>query len=79
MFAGLLVSENVLKKLRNICGVLRKQKNRTVDEGLGTYFEHLGNFNRKLWWAEELYLRKFLQITRMNDIGLNELKLSEGN
>ena len=38
-----------------------------VDEDLGTYWQSLRGHDQKLWYANEVYLRKKLQLRTMDD------------
>ena len=72
-FIGLFFNDfffSILVKLR-IC---KSQQEAEVDEKLGTYFECLTPYQRKIWYLEEKHLQKNLKIHTIDDLALENLR-----
>lgn len=64
---------SLLIKLR----VCKGKEEDEVDEQLGTYYECLSSYQRKIWYLEEKHLQKNLKIQTIDDEALEKLRASK--
>ena len=63
----------ILKKIK----VMREEQDIEVDEQLGTYYQCLGERNRKYWVVEESYMRRELGIQTLSNEALSQMKVNK--
>ncbi len=77
---GLVLGKIALKILKATTGIsLLKDEEDEVDEELGTYWECVSEFNKKVWYLEEVYNRKHLNFKTMDNESLEILKTAKTN
>ena len=52
---------------------------RVIDENLGMYWKNLNGIDQKIWYANEVYLRKKLGIKTLDDQALENLRTKKRN
>ena len=57
----------------NKFGLLKEKDEAEVDENLGTYYQCVGYFNRKIWKIEELHMRKNFGIRTISEDAMKAL------
>jgi hypothetical protein len=72
-FIAIFFNDLFMKILIKI-GVATKKEDDEVDEQLGTYFQCLSKFQRRVWYLEEKHLQKAHGIYTLSDEAMEQLR-----